>query len=119
LDTATPKRLAGLQSLGMARRARRAATGTDAAIAAIASGQAACVLLATDAGDNVTKKIRDKCEFYRTSCLRIYTKEEMGRAVGRSVMAVIAVTDPGFAKPFKTLAGEISGGVLFDETESI
>lgn len=84
--------------VGLAWRARRVVSGEDACVRAVRSLQAKVVILAGDAGANTAKKVRDKCASYGVPVRTGYTCEELGRAVGKLVTPVIALTDAGFAK---------------------
>ncbi|MFS8514714.1 MAG: ribosomal L7Ae/L30e/S12e/Gadd45 family protein, partial [Planifilum fulgidum] len=53
-----------LQLLGLAMRAKKVVTGTEAVLRAIRSGEARLVLVAEDASQGALKKVRDKCSFY-------------------------------------------------------
>ena len=53
-----------LRMLGLARRARRLAVGTDSGLNAARSGKAALVVLASDASERTKKQIGDKCAAY-------------------------------------------------------
>lgn len=108
-----------LQQLGLARRASALLVGTDAVLAGLAAGSALQVWLAVDAGTNVTKKIRDKCAFYHKPLVQLLSRKELGEALGRSQVVVVAVTNPGFAASLQNALGESDGGVLFDKTESV
>lgn len=109
-----------LQTLGLAKRAGRLRTGTDAVFAALAAGEAQLVILAADAGQNVQKKIRDKCAFYDRPLLRLADRDALGSACGRGQTVAIAVNDPGFAAKLLAQAkGTSFGGVAFDETEGL
>lgn len=102
-----------MQSLGMAKKAGCAVTGSDAVMKAIRNKQAKLVFLALDAGLNTGKKYHDKCAFYDISLYECLTADELGRAIGRAHSAVVAVTDPGFAAKMARRAGEINGGEAF------
>lgn len=53
-----------LRMLGLARRARRLAVGTDSVLNAARSGKAALVVLASDSSERTKKQIGDKCAAY-------------------------------------------------------
>ncbi|MBX5437775.1 MAG: ribosomal L7Ae/L30e/S12e/Gadd45 family protein [Alicyclobacillaceae bacterium] len=108
-----------LQRIGLAVRARRAAVGSDAALAAIRRREAKLVVLAADAGGNARKKYSDKCAFYHIPLLEAFDRDSLGRACGRSQAAVVAVTDPGFAASVMACVGEYRGGEAFDETSGV
>lgn len=109
-----------LQLLGLAKRAGRVQVGTDAVFAALSGGIATMVVMAGDAGQNVQKKIRDKCAFYDRPLLRLADRFAIGGACGRGQAVVVAVNDPGFtAKLLACAEGISSGGAAFDETEGL
>lgn len=108
-----------LQLLGLAVRARQVALGNEAVLSSIRSQTAKLVFLAADAGANTGKKYRDKCAFYHIAMNDRMTRDELGRACGRSQMVIVAVTDPGFATKLTEYFGETSGGEAFGETSSV
>lgn len=108
-----------VQLLGLAVRARRVVLGSDAVLGKLASGSLKLLFLARDAGTNASKKFRDKCAFYNIPLIDSVSRDDLGRACGRSAMVVVAVTDPGFATKLKDLLGEYHGGEAFDETSSV
>ena len=65
---------------------------------AVKEQKAYLVVIAEDASDNTRKHFSDMCQF-RSIPIRIFgKKEEIGRAIGKTFRASIAVTDEGFAK---------------------
>ena len=91
-----------LQSLGLARRAKKLTTGIDLVIDQVRLGKAYLVFCANDAGQSTKKKITDKCNSYNVTCSLEFTRDELSAAIG-SKRSIIAVTDAGFAKKFKQL----------------
>lgn len=87
-----------LQTLGLAMRAGKLATGDEAVLKAVRAGEAKLVLLASDASDNAKKKYRDKCAFYNVAVAEQFTRIELGGAIGRPERVVAAVTDQGFTE---------------------
>jgi ribosomal protein L7Ae-like RNA K-turn-binding protein len=110
---------AALGWLGLAVRAGRVRLGSDAVLAAIRGGQARLVLLASDAGGNVSKKFRDKCSFYRVPVVSGPNRRELGRACGRGAVVAVAVLDESFAVRLRQSLSAIYGGEAFDETEGL
>jgi len=108
-----------LQLIGLAARGRRLVIGSDAVLDAIRKGSVKLVVLARDAGANAAKKYQDKSAFYHIPFFQALSRDEIGRACGRSQIVVFAVTDPGFAAKMQELLGEINGGEAFDETSSV
>lgn len=91
-----------LQSLGLARRAKKLTTGIDLVIDQVRLGKAYLVFCANDAGQSTKKKITDKCNSYNVTCSLEFTRDELSAAIG-SKRSIIAVTDAGFAKKFMQL----------------
>ena len=57
------------------------------------------VIEASDTSDNTHKKISDKCIYYKVNHIRISsTCEILGKAVGKSAVAAVAVADPSFCR---------------------
>lgn len=84
--------------LGLAARSRQLVLGEDACVRAIRAGSVCLILLATDAGPNGAKKVRDKCAFYGVPITSQLTRQELGDAVGKQDRTVMGVTSPQLAK---------------------
>jgi ribosomal protein L7Ae-like RNA K-turn-binding protein len=65
-------------NLGLAMRAGKLATGEEAVLNAIRSGDAKLVILAEDASENTRKKYNDKCNSYEVPLLTIGNREQLG-----------------------------------------
>ena len=84
-----------LQYLSLAKKANRAALGEEPVGDAIRAGKAALAVAAADASGHTWRRLEPAVR------LRIpYSKEEMGQAVGRSLLAAAAFTDPALALAF-------------------
>ncbi len=84
-----------LSLLGLATRARLTIDGEERLLKAFKNGEIKLVILASDAGENITKKIKDKCTTYSIPLIRDFTKTALASAIGKS-RTVIGVTDEGF-----------------------
>lgn len=93
-----------LQTLGLARRAGRAAVGTGAVKEAAAGGELRLVVLARDASDNAAGRLRGALERSGAVRVRAGTREELGAALGRGPVAAVGVTDRGLAGRIRALA---------------
>lgn len=102
-----PERLNGM--IGLAKRAGRLVTGTDAVIACIQSGKAVLVLAASDASEGTQKRIRDKCGTYNVRQLVWGTAQQLGHTVGMGSCAAAAVTDRNFAEGISRIYNELTG----------
>lgn len=86
-----------LSRLGLATRAGKLISGEEVVLKAVRSGEAKLVILAGDASDNTTKKIKDKCNSYSVPLVIGFTRFDLGSAVGKPERVLFAVTDKGFA----------------------
>ena len=104
-DKQSQARLSGM--LGLAMRAGKVIIGTEQICIALSKGKVRLVLISEGASDSTKKKIRFKCEFYKTRVVEInIDTEEMGRLLGKTYApAAIAIADDNFAK---TVEGIIS-----------
>ena len=87
-----------LSLLGLTRKAGRLEMGEEPTGAVCRSRKAAVVLLAEDAAPNTCRRAAHfgelgKCLWLPLPC----SKAELGRSLGRSSCAMLAVTDAGFA----------------------
>ena len=87
-----------LSLLGLALRGNRLAVGEEPVEAVARARDARVLLLASDAADNTRRRVQHFAEMGQCLWLRIpFTKAELGQQLGRSAVAVAAVTDIGLA----------------------
>lgn len=96
-----------LQLLGLARRAGRAAIGTQSVRGAARRGELAAVLIARDAGGNAEGRVRSLLEARGVPLVRCASRGALGAAVGRGPTAVVGITD---AKMAWAALASLSGG---------
>ncbi len=96
--------------IGLARKAGKAKDGEFACEKAIRSLRAELVIFADDASENTKKKFSDMCDYREVPCLCIGTKEMLGRCIGKTERAVIAITDKGFGDSILTFIRAIGQG---------
>ena len=87
-----------LSLIGLCLRGGRLAVGEEPVEAAARARDARVLLLAADASDNTRRRVQHfadagQCLWIRVPC----PKDVLGRAVGRTSVAVAAVTDTGLA----------------------
>lgn len=87
-----------LSMLGLCTKAGKLKSGEFQTESSVKSGEAFLVIVAGDASDNTKKKFNDMCTFYETPIIEYGLKEEMAKAIGKDVRAMLAVCDEGFAK---------------------
>lgn len=95
-----------LNLLGLAKKAGRLEVGEEPTGAAARARDARLLLIASDAADNSFRRLRHfaeagACLYARLPC----TKDMLGKAVGRTSCAMVAVTDIGFAE---AIAGKLA-----------
>lgn len=94
--------------LGLAMRAGRVATGSDALESGIRSGKVLLALLSTDAGPNTRDKIGRLCVHYQIPLLVLGDRTTIGHWTGKKERVAVGITDAGFATRLAALAAEIS-----------
>ena len=89
--------------LGLAFRARRLCTGSDACEIAVKKRKACLVIVAEDASDNTKKKYKNMCNYRNIEIIFWGEKDLLGKFTGKGLTTVAALTDEGFAKRFKEM----------------
>lgn len=86
-----------LTFLGLATKAGKTVSGSDAVAEAVARDCAYLVLVAEDASEGTAKKTAFLSRQAGVSFCRFSTREELGKFLGKTDRAVAAVLDKGFA----------------------
>lgn len=87
-----------LNYLSLARKAGLAELGEEPVGAAARDGKAYLIAVASDASDHTWRRAKSYAAGTEQQCLRLpYTKDEMGMAIGRTSLAIAAVTDVALA----------------------
>ena len=90
-----------LNYLALARKGGMAELGEEPVGGAARSGKAYVILVASDAGDHTWRRAKAFAAGTDQQAIRLpYTKDEMGMAVGRTSLAIAAMTDPAMALAF-------------------
>ena len=88
-----------LNLIGLAKKAGKLEVGEEPVGAAARSKHARLILIASDAADNTRRRALHFGEAGECICLALpETKEALGKALGRTSCAMLAVTDVGFAE---------------------
>ena len=90
------ERISGL--LGMAYRARKTICGDFAAENHLKKHTVPMLFLACDGGSDNVEKYRRLAKRKGIAVVDIFTKQELGQAVGKMQNVVVLLTDTGFAK---------------------
>ena len=87
-----------LNYLSLARKGGMAELGEEPVGAITRAGKGYLVIVASDAGDHTWRRAKSFVAGTEQQCLRIpFTKEEMGFVVGRTSLAIAAITDAALA----------------------
>ena len=87
-----------LNYLALARKGGRAELGEEPVGSAARAGKAYLILVASDAGDHTWRRAKSFAAGTDQQCLKVgYTKDELGMAIGRSSLAIAAITDAALA----------------------
>lgn len=84
--------------LALARKARLCEAGEEPVGAAARAGKAYLIVVAGDASDHTWRRAKSFAAGTSQQCIRMdASKEEMGEPIGRSSLAIAAITDPALA----------------------
>lgn len=96
-----------LNYLALAKKGRLAELGEEPVGAIARAGKAYVILVAGDASDHTWRRAKSYAAGTEQQVVRIdCTKEEMGFVVGRTSLAIAAITDPQLALAMVTALGE-------------
>ena len=95
-----------LNYLALARKAGRIELGEESVGACARAQKARLVVVASDATDHTWRRAKSFVAGTQQQCIRVaYTKDELGQAVGRTELALAAITDPAMALAFVKALG--------------
>ena len=87
-----------LNYLSLARKGGLAELGEEPVGAAARAGKAYVILVASDASDHTWRRAKSFAAGTEQQCVRMEaTKDEMGLAIGRTSLAIAAITDVAMA----------------------
>ena len=96
-----------LNYLGLARRGGLAELGEEPVGAIARAGKAYVILVASDASDHTWRRAKSYAAGTEQQCVRVkFTKEELGFVVGRTSLAIAAITDVQMALALVNALGE-------------
>ena len=96
-----------LSYLALARKAGIAQLGEEPACNAATTGKAKLLIVAADASDHTWRKAKSLVAGTEQQLVRLpYTKDEMGFAIGRTSLAIAAITDAGMAASLVEALGQ-------------
>ncbi|MBN2221139.1 MAG: ribosomal L7Ae/L30e/S12e/Gadd45 family protein [Vallitaleaceae bacterium] len=87
-----------LNMIGLCMKAGMLKSGELPVEMAIKEGKVHLVIVAEDASDNTKKKFTNMCTFREIPLVMMFTKEEIGKAIGKEIRATIGIVDENFAR---------------------
>jgi ribosomal protein L7Ae-like RNA K-turn-binding protein len=85
--------------IGLAARAGKAVSGSDAVIGAIRSNKVELLIITRDiSGNSLEKILKNITGDQEITCYRFSTSDELGDALGKPNRTVAAITDKSFAE---------------------
>ena len=92
-----------LNYLALARKGGMAELGEEPVGAITRTGKGYLVLVASDASDHTWRRAKSFVAGTEQQCVRVrFTKDDLGYAVGRTSLAIAAITDPALALALAT-----------------
>ena len=96
-----------LNYLALARKGGRAELGEEPVGAAARALHAHLIVVASDASDHTWRRAKSYAAGTDQQCIRLpYTKDEMGFVIGRTSLAIAAITDAQLALAMVTALGQ-------------
>ena len=96
-----------LNYLALARKGGLAELGEEPVGAISRTGKAYVILVASDASDHTWRRAKSYAAGTEQQCVRVrFTKEELGFVVGRTSLAIAAITDVQMALALVNALGE-------------
>ena len=96
-----------LNYLALARKAGRIELGEEPVGAAARAQHARLVVVAKDASDHTWRRAKSFVAGTNQQCVKVpFSKDELGMAVGRTSLAIAAMTDPAMALAFLKALGQ-------------
>ena len=96
-----------LNYLALARKGGMAELGEEPVGAISRTGKAYVILVASDASDHTWRRAKSFAAGTEQQCIRVkFTKDELGFAIGRTSLAIAAITDVSLALAMVNALGE-------------
>lgn len=92
--------------LGLAKRSRNVIEGYSKCNEEKRKKRFFLVIISTDASDSSKRKFKNYCEINNIPYIEDFLKEELGEAIGRPEIKILALTDKNMANKLLTLYEE-------------
>ena len=104
-----------LTLIGFAKKSGKVFSGEETTLEKIKSRKAKIVFIASDAAENTSKRLRDKANYRGIVICEIFSRDELGKAIGQQDRVSICINDKGFAEAIM----ELLGGEIYGENKSL
>ncbi len=96
--------------IGLATKAGKVVSGTDACMEAIEGKKVKLVILAKDAADRTKNQFKDICQQFNVPIYEICNIEDLSKSIGKANKAVVGIKEKGFIQAIKKIidGGEVS-----------
>lgn len=95
--------------IGLASRAGKVVSGSDAVIGAIRAGKVELLIISGDISRNsLDKVLKNMTEQKEITCYSFASSEELGSALGKPDRAIVAITDKNFADGISAILENIN-----------
>ena len=102
-----------LTLIGFAKKSGKVFSGEETTL--VKSRKAKIVFIASDAAENTSKRLRDKANYRGIVICDIFSRDELGKAIGQQDRVSICINDKGFAEAIM----ELLGGEIYGENKSL
>lgn len=92
-----------LSLLGLCHRAGKLVSGEQACEISIRNKEVRLIIVAKDASENTKKKFQNASKFYEIPIFFMFSKQEIGSALGKEERAVVAINEDGFSEKIKSM----------------
>ena len=96
-----------MNMIGFAKKAGKIASGEGITLENIKKNRTKLVILAKDASENTSKRIKDKAKYRDIAFIEILDRKELGKAIGNEERVVISIIDKNFSESIKMIAGGV------------
>ncbi|NLH57971.1 MAG: 50S ribosomal protein L7ae [Clostridiales bacterium] len=103
--------------LGICQKARKLVSGSTVCEKAIRTGKAKLIIISEEASEETVNKYKRFSDRYKLPLVKVASKEQLGRSIGKVSRTVIVITDSSLSKLLldeidtkKTCAGVSSNG---------
>lgn len=92
-----------LNLIGLAYRAHKIILGGDTIVEALKNNLVSLVVMDKALTTDAARQIKNKCDYHNIDLVLDFSTEEISKAIGKTDVGVIGLTDTGFSKAIMKL----------------